>query len=65
MKIDSIIKIVKSRTKNYETLYSGLIKKNEVVILKSKFNNIVINECKSHDYGDKIYITIDNKRKNV
>ena len=65
MKIDSIIKILKSRTKNYETLYSGLIKKNELVILKSKFNNIVVNEYKSHNFGDKIYITIDNKRKNV
>ena len=65
MKIDSIIRVIKSRIKNYETLYSGLIKKNEVVILKRKFNNLVINEYKSHDYGDRIYITIDNKRKNI
>lgn len=63
MKIDSIVKIIKSRTKNYETLYSGLIKKNEIAILKSRFSNLVINECKSHNYGDKIYITIDSKKK--
>ena len=64
MKIDKIIKLIKATSK-YESIYSGLMLKKDVDILKKTCKNVIINEYKSVTSINKIYVVIDlYKKKN-
>ena len=64
MKIDKIIKLIKTTSK-YESIYSGLMLKKDVDILKKTCKNVIINEYKSVTSINKIYVVIDlYKKKN-
>ena len=63
MKIDKIIKLIKTTSK-YESIYSGLMLKKDVDILKKTFKNIIINEYRSITSINKIYVVIDLYKKN-
>ena len=62
MKIDKIIKLIKTTSK-YESIYSGLMLKKDVDILKKTCKNIIINEYKSITSINKIYVVIDLYKK--
>lgn len=63
MKIDKIIKLIKT-TSRYESIYSGLMLKKDVDILKKTCKNIIINEYRSITSINKIYVVIDLYKKN-
>lgn len=58
MKIDKIIKLIKT-TSRYESIYSGLMLKKDVDILKKTCKNVIINEYRSITSINKIYVVID------
>ena len=62
MKIDKIIKLIKTTSK-YESIYSGLMLKKDVDILKKTCKNIIINEYRSLTSINKIYVVIDLYKK--
>ncbi len=62
MKIDKIIKLIKT-TSRYESIYSGLMLKKDVDILKKTCKNIIINEYRSLTSINKIYVVIDLYKK--
>lgn len=63
MKIDKIIKLIKTTSK-YESIYSGLMLKKDVDILKKTCKNVIVNEYKSVTSINKIYVVIDLYKKN-
>ena len=63
MKIDKIIKLIKTTSK-YESIYSGLMLKKYVDILKKTCKNVIVNEYKSVTSINKIYVVIDLYKKN-
>lgn len=63
MKIDKIIKLIKTTSK-YESIYSGLMLKKDVDILKKTCKNVIVNEYRSITSINKIYVVIDLYKKN-
>ena len=64
MKIDKIIRLIKTTSK-YESIYSGLMLRKDIDILKKTCKNVVINEYKPMASINKIYVVIDlYKKKN-
>ena len=63
MKIDKIIKLIKTTSK-YESIYSGLMLRKDIDILKKTCKNVVINEYRPMGSINKIYVVIDLYKKN-
>ncbi len=64
MKIDKILKIIKSNSYKCESIYSGLMYKKDINILKKNCKDIIVNEYRSVTSSNKIYVVIDLYKKN-